>query len=108
MKELIERLEHWSELALTPYELAQDLGEAADALERHRWIPVSERLPEERGRYLVFVRPNVELYEPYAMTGFFYGADEDPECANTWDDEQNGVDVVTHWMSLPPVPDELG
>lgn len=63
-----------------------------------RWIPVTERLPEEGGRYLCYVKS-------FAFKGAFYttilhydkyGFVE----GNIYTDD------VTHWMPLPPDPEE--
>lgn len=60
------------------------------------WIPVSERLPEENGWYLVCV-----------MTP--YGMENNAEpliCLNQWDNETWRESYVTHWMPLPQSPDK--
>ena len=43
-----------------PTRYAEALGMAIEALEQTRWIPVSERLPEENGKYLISLR--IEAY----------------------------------------------
>ena len=65
-----------------------------------RWIPVSDRLPEECGTVLVTVAPFPEYFEPYVdamyydteVKEFFYiGEDRNPhDCQN-----------VTAWQMLP-------
>ncbi len=51
----IEILELWKQgLRLNPYEVDEAFAMAIKALEQQRWIPVSERLPEEDGEYLVW------------------------------------------------------
>ena len=50
-----------------------------EALERTRWIPCSERLPEEPGKYLCCVK------------SYLFPTDSYDCCA----------DRVTHWMPLP-------
>jgi len=64
------------------------------------WIPVSERLPETFGEYLVVVKRNTgEIYSDYAdfdpftkrwTTGLFFDIGS----------------KVTHWMPLPEPPQE--
>lgn len=63
-------------------ELEQQL---AAAQERERWIPVTERLPEAEGEYLVWAHNNYFVY--YFRNGF-------------------KVDEVTHWRELPAPPRE--
>ena len=63
---------------------------AIKSLERTRWIPVSERLPEKNGQYLVYsgwVRTLLCLYGEWAC---------DPK-----------ESPVTHWMPLPSAPQEV-
>jgi len=56
------------------------------------WIPVSERLPEEEGLYLVSWPPGV-----YVLSMYFDGNKEYPF----------GLNNVTHWMPMPePLEDE--
>ena len=69
--------------------------EALDAVaEVPRWIPVTERLPENEDDVLTFSK-----YE------FFPGGDIDVACyyprAQRWEIDRN----VTHWMPLPKAPD---
>ena len=76
---------------------------AADV--RPRWIPVSERLPEKAGHYIVFVelkRNGQKLSAWTQVTWFFFG-DFILECA---EDEKSFVAAVTHWMPLPEPPKE--
>lgn len=75
---------------------ARKLIEDAPAV--REWIPVSERLPENFGEYIVTVQNETgELYSDYAdydpyhkkwRTGLFLGV----------------RDKVTHWMPLPEPP----
>jgi hypothetical protein len=77
-----------------------------------KWIPVSERLPKEDGKYLV----NKNLFgTPYISTIRFAKVGENV-CAydlkgqkNVWYDYDSEagyfpVDTVTHWMPLPEPP----
>lgn len=93
---------------LKEHEATKLLAEAADAIEdldnrlnlhrqgkiRH-WIPVTERLPEESGHYLVAVEGNV--LEAY------YGKDWG---SKPWTDpvEMYMTYYPTHWMPLPGPP----
>ena len=68
-----------------------------DEIKRHMWIPV-ERLPEERGNYLVVINcPRGRWDEICAFDGEteWVSIDEYAEIATKW---------VTHWMQLPEPP----
>lgn len=68
-----------------------------------RWIPVSERLPENDGRYLAYIIDPYDVRERYSMTCEFF----EP---NSWcpDDECSSWNVVA-WMPLPePYKEERG
>lgn len=64
-----------------------------------RWIPVSERLPEEFATVLVVISTpsgsHVSFMSRHAQDGFWQHADGDIDEIN-----------VTHWMPLPDPPDE--
>lgn len=70
---------------------------------RHgRWIPVSKKMPEERGCYLVTVK---HWYDgkPVTREAFWNGAD--------WLSCEKRMEItprVTHWMPLPEPPKEGG
>ena len=82
-----------------------------------RWIPVTERLPDE-GRYLALTTPSVNGGEPYARILRFSENLEsvdryDFEGINRsgwyyYDDEFGHIEVVTvnNWMPLPQPPKE--
>ena len=61
---------------------------AIKALEQTRWIPTSERLPEESGEYII----TIANYEPHTETSWFY------ENEKVW--SYKNADVVA-WMPLP-------
>lgn len=64
-----------------------------EALERTRWIPCSERLPERKGYYLtVDKQENVGAY--VNVHKFFAGT-------------FHGFFPITHWMPLPEPPEEV-
>ena len=86
------------------YESIDPVNEACrmgmEALERTRWIPCSDRPPEERGCYLVAVK---HWYDgkPVTREAFWNGAD--------WLSCEKRMEItprVTHWMSLPELPKE--
>lgn len=65
-----------------------------------KWIPVSERMPEEGGDMIVFTDGIVMSGISYAKKkGFYIQALE-------YDDDEP-VDSVTHWMPLPDGPKEV-
>lgn len=59
-----------------------------------KWIPVTERLPEEYTTVLVCGEDGVEPGRFYGKSGFW-----------TYDQyEQDPIFAVTHWMPLPEPP----
>ena len=81
-----------------------------------KWIPVSERLPENDGDYLI--RKQLGKYHWYDVLGFAKDGrkvneyDFESEWENVWysyDSEWGYVtsDNVTHWMPLPEPPKEV-
>lgn len=58
-----------------------------------RWIPVTERLPEQGTVVLAAGKRS-------ATTGEFQGTGPKP-CDWYW---KGSVKTVTHWMPLPPIP----
>lgn len=79
-----------------------------------KWIPVSERLPEKDGRYLVFKRHwNNTWFDVlgFAKNGERVSKYDLENAKDVWygyDSEYGyfSVDSVTHWMPLPEVPKE--
>ena len=95
---------------------------AADAIEelsKPRWIPVTERLPEKQGRYLVVkslygsignwqevvsFAKNLHAVDKYDFSGVGY---KRPGWYSN-DSEYGYYEItnVTHWMPLPELPKE--
>lgn len=75
----------------------------ADVVERPRWIPVTERLPEEHIRVLV-VNDDAKFMvaERYADDWWYQYSAYD---VDRWDALEQGV--ITHWMPLPEPPKEV-
>lgn len=90
---------------------AQDTIRSLPSVQPQRWIPVTEKLPEKRGYYLVTIDDsgvqNVEIHEfrhtsidPASeyYKGEYWWYDYDPYDCEYCDDY--GLDVVA-WMPLP-------
>lgn len=79
----------------------RDLGLVREALERTRWIPCSERMPEVDDYYLC--EYHFDGYKKKRITTFFcYATDSNPH----FQDENHYGLKVTHWMPLPELPEE--
>ena len=93
--------------------MAKECEACAALKERTRWIPVSERLPENSGTYLVYLgMPDKLIFGNGVHTAWYYGG------SRTFSFSLNtaklcGLDSsaeirstsVTHWMPLPSAPD---
>ena len=105
-QEIIDRLAAYEDTGFTPEEVRQ-----------MRWIPVEERLPEERGQYIVFVDVDGKV------TTDFYWVCEDIKRWLSYNGGFNAFYIdpysskptreppyprVTHWMPLPPGPSAKG
>lgn len=68
-------------------------------IDKHRWIPVTERLPEKQGTYLC--RYGFSHFPDYLITGCidWIAFDKFPH----WQHASTGL-FVTHWMPLPEAP----
>lgn len=85
----------------------RDLGLIREALERTRWIPVSERPPVKKGWYLV--------YAPYYSGGSSSGlCNINGKMFAKWNGKNWSIEVgyhkrpgcVTHWQFIPESPKE--
>lgn len=63
------------------------------------WIPVTERLPEESGHYLIYVIGG-EFKQWSMVTMAYYHK------RFYYDDMEDNFDQITHWMPLPQPPKE--
>lgn len=72
---------------------------AMKALEQTRWIPVSERLPEENGQYLITVKykPEASYENIYAEHGEWTDGQWDMFCFGHCGE----VEDIVAWMPLP-------
>lgn len=79
---------------------------AINALERTRWIPVEERLPEELKPVLFAVYPrDKQLYNKYGKVVYLAWR-ENGEWLDWEGKRVSDVFIVTHWMPLPCPPKE--
>lgn len=76
-----------------------------EALERTRWIPVEERLPEELRSVIFAVYPrDKQLYNKYGK--FIYTAwRENGELIDREGERVSDVFIATHWMPFPEPPE---
>ncbi|HID5298190.1 TPA: DUF551 domain-containing protein [Klebsiella pneumoniae] len=65
-----------------------------------KWIPVSERVPEEGGRYWCYVEEQNSLGKSHYQWNCSWNGDR-------WWVESEGGGIVTHWMPLPAAPQEV-
>lgn len=65
-----------------------------------KWIPVSERMPEEGGRYWCYVEEQNSLGKSHYQWNCSWNGD-------VWSDKAL-TGRVTHWMQLPAAPQEVG
>lgn len=63
------------------------------------WIPVSERLPEDSGRYWCYVEEQNDLGKSHYQWNCSWNGER-------WWVESEGGGIVTHWMPLPNPPRE--
>ena len=70
--------------------------EAIREQEQRRWIPVTDRLPEESGDYIVYYY-NTASNKPLISMRHFYGETPEAFLHNK---------AMTHWMPLPEPPKE--
>ncbi|HBW2298306.1 TPA: DUF551 domain-containing protein [Klebsiella pneumoniae] len=64
-----------------------------------KWIPVSERMPEEGGRYWCYVEDQNSLGKSHYQWNCSWNGD-------VWSDKAL-TGRVTHWMPLPAGPQEV-
>ena len=100
--ELVKRLREVEEmLKVVQFKEATNLiNQAADAIEElsePRWIPVTERLPEETGKYLVCGQWSGKPAETWVCELIAFGQ------IKGWANEARNP-VVTYWMPLPEPP----
>jgi len=92
--------------------IEQQQAELAELKEANRWIPVSEKLPEEDGRYFCLIHRYIGTKNEYKCQDILMFTHNPPEdgCYGEnkfWDyDVEYGYtkdDDVTHWRQLPSI-----
>ena len=102
-------LDSWERLAA--YEDLGTAEEFAALKERTRWVPVSERLPEDVGSYLTYYHewsngdflPKYDDYRIRVMRFMNNGKWCMPACTDKRCEADTNREV-THWMPLPLAP----
>ena len=70
--------------------------------EKGEWIPVSERLPEESGRYLAYIVNEYDEKLQYIMTADYIARPTPIEGLSPWYvDDECASDNVVAWQPLP-------
>lgn len=65
-----------------------------------KWIPVSERMPEDSGRYWCYMEEQNNLGKSHYQWNCSWNGDR-------WWVESEGGGIVTHWMPMPTAPQEV-
>ncbi|WP_407246532.1 DUF551 domain-containing protein [Klebsiella pneumoniae] len=91
VKDEAEYVEGWNACRAAMLATAHQLPGSDPATVPGKWIPVSERMPENDGAYLCWDNRYVTTY------AFIFGA---------WQANQFIAKNITHWMPLPAAPQE--
>lgn len=110
-EELIKRLREapsdWPDAELH-YEAADAIEKLIEVIQNHDfleslikpdWIPVTERLPEEKTDCLIFVVSGEFGQFSWISMAFFYNG------VFRYDDHWGEFDHITHWTPLPQPPE---
>jgi len=95
VKRLRERaawINYGEEYPTEDVKLMTDAADAIEELQVPKWIPVTERLPTEKGRYLTAYADGYVTENDWCFIGLM---------AVGWCYDR---DAVTHWMPLPEPP----
>ena len=76
----------------------------ANGVTIQKWIPVTERLPEKHGKFLVLVPSKIRGYGYFPLLLWYKPKRGFYDSATDWGDVE--YDDVTHWMPLPDEPKE--
>ena len=118
----IRQLQHWfkpnDSECFDPYEILEQAANAIENLDaiahtyletiheiedKHKWIPVTERLPEEGQYVLMCYCGNVYVYE------FRVLSETDDKAEVCWEDDYGyfqSIEDEQFWMPLPELPKE--
>ncbi|HEP0662175.1 TPA: DUF551 domain-containing protein [Klebsiella pneumoniae] len=81
------------------YPAALQLPGSEPATVPGKWIPVSERMPEDSGRYWCYVEEQNDLGKSHYQWNCSWNGER------WWVESENGG-IVTHWMPLTASPQE--
>ena len=89
---------------------AKLFNEAADAIEelsKPRWIPVTERLPEDREMVIGYTPCDGFMFVGYHVTSIYHDRDFSYwNIVTAMRSTRKMMKKVTHWMPLPEPPKE--
>jgi len=91
--------------------LRQTINDLRQKIAACRWVPVSERLPEDDQPVLLFRREWIDKFSPSGSVEGFLSIAKDKWYGAFWntavDDWQSQTCMPTHWMPLPPPPESV-
>nr|WP_260206498.1 DUF551 domain-containing protein [Klebsiella quasipneumoniae] len=90
----------WNACSAAMLAAAQQSPGSEPATVPGKWIPVSERMPEDSGRYWCYVEEQNDLGKSHYQWNCSWNGDR-------WWVESEGGGIVTHWMQLPAAPQEV-
>lgn len=96
VKDEAEYVEGWNDCRAAMLAAAQQSTGSELATVPGKWIPVSERMPEEGGRYWCYVEEQNSLGKSHYQWNCSWNGD-------VWSDKAL-TGRVTHWMPLPAAP----
>ena len=103
-KDDIDSLQTYSAHIDHPQEWTIDFSniKCSESDNKREWIPVSERLPEESGRYLTYIVNEYDKKLQYIMTADYISRPTPIEGLSPWNvDDECASDNVVAWQPLP-------
>ena len=67
-----------------------------------KWISVEDRLPEESGRYLGYLKELKDLGNSFSIINVAFNTNHKDSTA--WTEHGEVLQYITHWMPLPNKP----